>query len=131
MKLISHPKPFVAVMIRSLPVVGLDAELVADVGLLDALDIEADDLLTVDVKEGPVDGAEVTDAVQEVSSSVDLTKLTSQSQPMLAASSRARDRDVTSTEMTEIVNTPAKADDAMTKQGSDTSAKVQVDKSSS
>ena len=40
-------------MIRSLPVAGLDAELVADVGLLDALDIEADGLLAISQK-GPL-----------------------------------------------------------------------------
>ena len=32
-------------MIHSLPVTGLDAELVSDVGLLDALDVELGDVL--------------------------------------------------------------------------------------
>ena len=34
-------------MIRSLPVTGLDAEYMADVGLLESLDIEAEGLLTI------------------------------------------------------------------------------------
>ena len=100
MKLNSHPKPYVAVMIRSLPVAGLDAELVADVGLLDALDVGADDLLTISANEGPAEGAEVTDAVQEISSSDDLSKITNQSQSILAASSGAFDREFTSIDLT-------------------------------